>query len=179
MEEAYYVYGINGITTRKENDNIMVINFGNGKLPLYIFRKDLIDFIHAIIPVEELEYLGITDEKILSVVEEKGVESLDELIKGRGMVLITDFKNYFEYSNGGQNGVKKITSIDIDGKFGRESAFDYESRKPSYYDLYPPETRDSEFERAMEMLVEDIKKGVQDPKRSTDDDDSNPGGDNR
>ncbi len=180
MEGAYFVYGLKGIKVNENNEEILDIEFGRSKFPLNIFKKDIIDFIRAVIPAEELEERGITEEKILKAIEEHGIEVLNELLEGRAIVLITDFYNYFEYINAGQNQIRKITTLNIDGEIEEETAFDYGEREPGYYDLYPPETRDSEFEEAMEMLARGIKGKTDDPKKIPGNgDDDSPGGDNR
>ena len=113
---AYYAYGIMGVETNNKNDSIIDIHYGNNKCPLHIFKKDVPMFIKALISSEEISERGI--------------------LKGRAMILATDFRNYFEYCNQGQCLIKRIMGMKIDGKIGFASYFDYESLEPKYKDLY-------------------------------------------
>ena len=126
---AYYTYGIGDIIENKENDSIVDVHFGNGKMPVHIFKEDLVDFYRAIIPEEEREDLEITDKELFQYGQKK--------VKGRAICLVTTFKNFLEYSNGGQNGIVALTGIKIDGRPNLEEGFDYKHRKPRYNDLYP------------------------------------------
>ena len=142
--EAYFNYGINSVELHKENEELLDINYGKNKIPISIYKNDIIDLIKAIIPAEEIEYRGITAEKVEKALQEDGVSVLNYLLGGRAMILITDFKNYMEYTNGGQNHIKKITGLNIDGKMELENAFNYETKQPSFRDLYPPTPKGNE-----------------------------------
>ena len=136
MNYSYYTYGIDGIEVNKNNVEIVDIQFGNGKMPLQIFKKDVIDFVTAILPLEEIKERGITLGYIAQVIQENGVEALNKLLKGRCMVLLTTFHSYLEYPNGAQNNVEFITNLNIDGQINIRNAFDLKQRGPSYEDLY-------------------------------------------
>ena len=62
------------------------------------------------------------------------------------MVLVSNFRSYYEYCNGGQNNVQKITGFNIDGELEMDSAFDYATRRPTARDLHPAELGDSTAE---------------------------------
>ena len=128
---AYYAYGIMGVETNNKNDSIIDIHYGNNKCPLHIFKKDVPMFIKALISSEEISERGIE-----RIVEGGKIEELNHILKGRAMILATDFRNYFEYCNQGQCLIKRIMGMKIDGKIGFASYFDYESLEPKYKDLY-------------------------------------------
>lgn len=132
MKRAYYNYAIVGFETNENNPKIVDILFGEGKLPLNIFKKDAEEFMEAIISSKEKRERGIKP-----IEAGKEVETLNHYLKGRAMILITDFFNYFEFYNGGQNGIKEIAGLRITGEIAFEDAFDYESLSPSFEDLYP------------------------------------------
>lgn len=135
-DRALYHYGINGFEVRKENDAIIDIHYGQaGKMPLNIYKKDIKRFVRAIISPEEMEERGF--ERLLKDEVEIEIELLNYLLKGRAMILATDFKEYLEYSNGGQNGVCEIAGLRIDGNIDWEGAFPYKELEPSFEDLYP------------------------------------------
>ena len=69
--------------------------------------------------------------------DEIKIEVLNQFLKGRAMILATDFKNYLEYSNGGQNGVCEIAGLQIDGNIDWAAAFPYKELESSFKDLYP------------------------------------------
>ena len=131
MEKAYYNYAITGFKVNPNNADIIDIEYGESKLPLSIFKKDANRLIKAILPPVERKVRGISDN-----IDGDVVERLNVLLKGRAMVLITDFANYLEYYNGGQNGIEKITGMNISGEFN-VPAFDYKSLSPEFTDLYP------------------------------------------
>ena len=131
MEKAYYNYAITGFKVNSNNADIIDIEYGKSKFPLKIFKKDANRLIKAILPPAERKVRGISDD-----IDGDVVERLNILLKGRAMVLITNCENYLEYCNGGQNGVEKITGINISGEFNTP-AFDYKSLSPAFEDLYP------------------------------------------
>ena len=131
MEKAFYNYAIRGFKINPNNADIIDIEYGKSKIPLKIFKKDANGLIKAILPPAERKVRGISDD-----IDGDVVERLNVLLKGRAMVLITNCENYMEYSNGGQNGVEKITGINISGEFNIP-AFDYKSLSPGFKDLYP------------------------------------------
>ena len=131
MEKAFYNYAIRGFKINPNNADIIDIEYGKSKIPLKIFKKDANRLIEAILPPAERKVRGISDD-----IDGDVVERLNVLLKGRAMVLITNCENYMEYSNGGQNGVEKITGINISGEFNIP-AFDYKSLSPGFKDLYP------------------------------------------
>lgn len=133
-DRAFYHYGIEGFEVRKENAAVVDIHYGSGKTPLNIFKKDIKRFVRAIISLEEMEERGI--ERLLNG-DEIEIEELNYLLKGRAMILATDFKNYLEYSNGGQNRVCEIAGLRIDGNIDWVEAFPYKELEPSFEDLYP------------------------------------------
>jgi len=128
---AFYHYAINGFETNQNNAAVVDILYGAGKTPLHIFKKDAEKFIEAIISPEERRKRGINQ-----LVGDE-VEVLNFLLKGRAMILCTDFENYLEYSNGTQNGIKEIAGLRIDGNIDLIEAFDYENLEPSIKVLYP------------------------------------------
>lgn len=128
---AFYHYAIDGFETNKNNAAVVDILYGAGKTPLYIFKKDAEKFIEAIISPMERRERGIGQ----LVGNEVGV--LNSLLRGRAMILCTEFENYLEYSNGTQNRVKEIAGLRIDGNIDLIESFDYENLEPTIKDLYP------------------------------------------
>lgn len=133
---AFYHYGIDGIEVSKKNDSIVDIYYGASKSPLHIFKKDVSRFVRAIISSEEAEEAGIEQLPNENEVEFK-ITLLNRLLKGRAMILATNFKNYSEYYNVGQNGVCEIAGLLIDGNINWAESFPYNELKPEYEDLYP------------------------------------------
>lgn len=144
---AFYNYGITDISINEKNEELLNINYGRGKNPLSIFKRDIMAFIEAILPKDEREQREITAEKVNKALEEDGIKVLNYLLGGRSMIMITEFENYFEYCNVGQNHIKKITGLNINGEMELESAFDYEEKRPTYEDLYPPTPKKNGEER--------------------------------
>lgn len=128
---AFYHYAIDGFETNQNNAAVVDILYGAGKTPLHIFKKDAEKFIEAIISPDERRKRGIGQ-----LVGDE-VEVLNSLLKGRAMILCTDFENYLEYCNGAQNGVKEIAGLRIDGNIDLVEAFDYKNLEPSIKVLYP------------------------------------------
>lgn len=133
-ERAFYNYAIEGFEVNENNAAVVDIHYGAGKTPLHIFKKDTKMFVKAIISPKEIREREI--ERLIEG-DEVEIKVLNKLLKGRAMILLTDFKNYLEYCNGGQNGVKEIAGLWINGKIAFGDAFDYETLEPSYEDLYP------------------------------------------
>ena len=130
MDYAYYSYGIDKITQNDNNGDLIDIHYGGDrKVPISIFKTDFLDFIKAIISKEEREERRLTDE-ILSNTGSK-------YVIGRAMILMTDFDNYLEYANAGQNGIIRIAGMDIHGRINMEESFDYKNRQPDFSELYP------------------------------------------
>lgn len=130
--KAYYNYSIDGFEERGKD--ILDINYGNGKIPLHIFRKDVKRFIRAIMSQEELETIhaelwldGDGSEVVVRV--------LNELFKGRAMVLATQFRHYLEYMDDRQHDICKIAGLQIDGNINWEEAFPYDELTPTLDEL--------------------------------------------
>ena len=128
---AFYNYAISGFKTNKNNAAVVDILYGANKKPLHIFKKDAKKFIEAIISPEER-----IERKIMQPVGDE-VEMLNSLLKGRAMILCSDFENYLEYINSGQNRIKEIVGLRINGSINLGESFDYEKLEPSIKDLYP------------------------------------------
>ena len=134
---AFYNYAINGITQNERNPELFDISYGGGKIPLSIFKKDVEDFIRAVIPLENDPGLTADIERALKSFREQGdISGLNAFLNGRAMIIISDFKDAGEYINGGQNGIQLITSLKLDGQFNG-IVFDYDKRQPIFKDLYP------------------------------------------
>ncbi|MBQ9318985.1 MAG: hypothetical protein IJR82_05075 [Bacilli bacterium] len=131
MEFSYFTYGINDIKVNPNNKNIIDIQYGYNKIPLHIFKDDIPDFIKSLISKKEREQTQLALEDIISI----NVEQLDILLKGRCIILITGFSDYSEYNNISHNEIKYITSLNINGQFNFQDAFDYMNRTPSLDDL--------------------------------------------
>jgi len=138
QQKAIYNYAINGITPNKRNPEIFDINYGGGKTPLSIFKKDMQDFMKAVIPLENDTAFTADFEKALQDFNEQGdITGLNAFLTGRAMIIVSNFKDVAEYINSAQNGIKLITSLNLDGHLDLDNAFDYYTRRPSYEDLYP------------------------------------------
>lgn len=126
MIKAFYCYAINGFETNKKNSAIVDIFYGRDKLPLHIFKKDANKFVKAIITPMEREERGIYR------LDGDEVEVLNRYLKGRAMILCTDFCNYVEYCNGLQNGIQVIVGLSIDGSIDLTESFNYKKLRPRY-----------------------------------------------
>lgn len=127
-----YSYSIDGVEENPLNSEIANIKYGDGKVPLNIFKKDLDRFARAIMSSEEME-----KRKISKMLEgEDKIKVLNCCLKGRAMILATTFFNYFEYDNKGQNEIVEIAAIRLDGHIAWEDAFPYHKLEPSWDDLY-------------------------------------------
>ena len=136
--DSYYIYGIETITENSDNKDLLNVEYGPHKLPISIFKKDIMDFIRAILPEQEIDERRITSELISKSLEKNGTALLNEILAGRSMILISDYKNYLEYYNGVQNSLMKITGLHMDGHIQEKNAFNYILREPSREDLRPP-----------------------------------------
>jgi len=120
---AFYCYGIDGVEQFnngfecEQNPSLLTLKYGCGKK--YVFHADqAFKLIKAVYGVEMLLEMKLTEKRFNENVEKDGlIECLNVYLKGRGMVMVTDFKNYLEYFNGGQNAVVGITSIDLNGAY--------------------------------------------------------------
>ena len=129
-----YNYAIDGVEENAFNSEILNINYGAGKVPLNIFKKDIERFVRAIISPEEME-----KRKIAQMLEEddgKQLEALNYCLKGRAMILVTTFFNYFEWANKGQNQICEIAALRMDGRIAWEDAFPYYKLEPSWENLH-------------------------------------------
>ena len=132
IDRAFYNYAIEGIEVNENNPEVLNIHYGAGKTPLYIFKKDVQSFTGAIICPEEMR-----EREFKRLPSGDEIEVLNYLLKGRAMILCTDFENYLEYCNGAQIGVKEIAGLRINGQIDLINAFDYENLEPSFEVLYP------------------------------------------
>lgn len=98
-KKAFYNYGISDVNVNKSNEAILDVNFGHGKFPLHIFKRDIMDFIKAVLPEEEVEQRQITSEKVNKSLEEDGISLLNYLLGGRAMIIVSNYENYYEYCN--------------------------------------------------------------------------------
>ena len=149
---ATYLYAVegfkqynNGFKEKDQNPDLIAMEFGGGKMPYVFHKENAYDLMLTIYGKKQLvDYLGITREKFDEYVEENGLLNvMTANLKGRGFVMVTDFANYAEYSNGGQNGIIGITAMDIDGELYAEKGEKLFTDKAKYEEMYnykKPET---------------------------------------
>ena len=113
---AIYNYGIKEFKEYEQNPNLLIMVYGMDKT-FYFHKKDSYKLFKALYGQGLMDALGIDQTKFDDNVTKYGLlQVLNNNLKGRAVVFVTNFKDYFEYLNGGQNLVKGITSIDIDGE---------------------------------------------------------------
>ena len=117
-EYSMYSYGIMGFskcynkTTKKIEDELLIMHYGNNKK--FIFPKEkAYELICAIQGKQNINGSEFTRKNFNF--EQKYINLIDILnarLKGRVVVMVTQFKNAVEYINGIQNAVVGITGLD-------------------------------------------------------------------
>ena len=140
---AYYCYGIDNFEEYNngyegpQNPNLITMKYGNGKK--YVFHKDhCFDLLRAIMGDEYLlDNLKKTRENFNEFVKENGlIKTMNNCLKGRGFIMVTDFANYCEYSNGGQNSVVGISGMALSGELFACSEENLFTDEATYKEMY-------------------------------------------
>ena len=140
---ATYLQGIRGFEeynnqlTPEQNPNLVTMKYGMGSQ--FVFRKeDAYDLILAIYGKEHLvDTLNITREKFDQFVEKHGlINTLNSNLTGHGVVFVTNFKNYLDYSNAGHSALIGITGMDLDGEFLAQDTSELFADKVTYEEMY-------------------------------------------
>ena len=156
LDKKKYSFYLYGITNVKENDrsgvfgpnaspedikrttnpNLLIVEYGGGK-NFFVKKVDAYDFVKAIVGENFLKEYDIDEKKFYEVINKAGyVNALNELLLGSGIIFVTEFKSYFEYSNGGQNRVVGVTGIDLDGEYIAKNESELFGDNVSYNDIY-------------------------------------------
>lgn len=135
------MYGINKLEVNQKNSSIIDVDFGFGKLPYHIHQSNLNDFCKALLPDYDLFKDYCEKNNGFSL------KDANEILKGRAIIFVTDFKEYFEYGNGGQNGIIGVTTLDIDGDFKAKELEDLFNDNVSYREKNPNPTKVEDIER--------------------------------
>ena len=142
-EHAYYCYGIVGFGKYRngydepQNPNLITMIYGDGKE--YVFHKDqCFELMTAILGKEYLfEVLEKTKKDFDEHVKKNGlIQTMDATLTGHGFVMVTDYANYHEYSNGGQSDVVGISGIGLDGKLFARNEEELFTDKATYEEMY-------------------------------------------
>lgn len=141
-EHAYYCYGIdkfeeyNNGYDRPQNPNLITMFYGGEKE--YVFHKEnAYDLVKAICGKPYFDDFDLTKEKFNTYVEHHGLmQVMKYYLCGRGFVMVTNFKNYLEYSNGGQNRIVGITGMDLNGNLFAQSEEELFSDQATYEEMY-------------------------------------------
>ncbi len=141
-EHAYYCYGItrfeeyNNGFNKPQNPNLITMVYGGSKE--YVFHKEnACDLVKAVCGKPSCDKFNLTKEKFDKYVENYGlIETLTHYLKGRGFIMVTDFENYLEYSNGGQNRVVGVTGIDLNGVILAQSEEELFSDQATFDEMY-------------------------------------------
>ena len=123
---SYYNYGIDEVVenSAKEtymdckpaNTNLLILKYGGGKK--FYFRKvDSYKLLQRVLGQNFLQAIKYNEKTFHENIEKSGyVDVLNTFLKGRAIIFVTEFENYLEFLNGGQNSVVGLTGMDIDGK---------------------------------------------------------------
>lgn len=113
-EHAYYCYGIKEF---KECDNPNLIKMIYNQSKQYVFHKNkCYDFVKAICGDAYLADVDMTKSKFDEHIKQYGlVDVMNANLAGRGFVMVTDYADYVEYYNLGQNNVVGITGMSLGG----------------------------------------------------------------
>ena len=138
-ENQTCAYGIDQADREKYiNPDLLILKYGIGGEKQFYFRKqDSYKLLQKILGQNYLDYMRISKEKFDDVVSKKGyLPALNGCLDGRAVVFVTEFENYSEYHNRGQNGVVGLTGIDLDGEYIAKEKGDLFPDNISYEDIY-------------------------------------------
>ena len=149
---AFYNYAIRGVEENRKgmydpeqedkekyiNPDLLVLKYGLGRGKEFYFRKeDSYKLLQKIVGKNFLEFFKVTKEKFDTLVQENGyLDVLNHYLEGRAVVIVSEFENYLEYFNGGQNKVVGLTGIDLDGEYIAKNTTDLFLNTVSYDDIY-------------------------------------------
>ncbi len=149
---AFYNYAIRGVEENRKgmydpeqedkekyiNPDLLVLKYGLGRGKEFYFRKeDSYKLLQKIVGKNFLEFFAVTKEKFDVLVQENGyLDVLNHYLEGRAVVIVSEFENYLEYFNGGQNKVVGLTGIDLDGEYIAKNKEDLFLNTVSYDDIY-------------------------------------------
>lgn len=129
----------------EQNPNLITMKYGMGSD--FVFRKeDAYNLMLAIYGKDHLvNTLKITKEKFDEYVEKHGlINILNGNLVGRGVIFVTDFKNYLDYSNASHCSLLGITGLDIDGDFLAQDTSELFPDKVTYDEMYNYGTKTNE-----------------------------------
>lgn len=177
LDKKKYAFYLYGITNVKENDrsgrygdnvseedikrttnpNLLIIEYGEGK-KYFVKKSEMFQFVKAVIGENFLKAYEIDERKFYDVIDKIGyVEAMKELLLGRGIIFVTKFKNYFEFSNGGQNAVVGVTGIDLDGEYIANDESELFCSKAGYDDIYRHDANEQGESKVEKQADEDIE----------------------
>ena len=114
----------------------MTISLAGGK-EFYFRKEDSYKLLQKIVGKNFLESFKVTKEKFDTLVQENGyLDVLNHYLEGRAVVIVSEFENYLEYFNGGQNAVVGLTGKDLDGEYIAKNTTDLFLNTVSYDDIY-------------------------------------------
>lgn len=140
--KAFYIFSIDKLEESEKNSNIIDVYFGGKNFPYRIHKANINDFCKALLPEYDDFYKDYFNKN-------KGfsLKEINALLKGRALVVVTDFENYLEYLNGGMNSIVGVTTININGDFKAKELDDLFKDDVAYEELYPNTNVMEEFER--------------------------------
>ncbi len=130
--KAFYIYGIEKLEENKNNSNIIDVYFGNKTVAYHIHKVNLNNFVISLLPEFDDLYKYYFNKN-----NGFTVSDANQLLKGRAIVVVTDFKNILEYCNGGQNGIIGVTTLGLDGDFKAKTLDTLFKDNVTYEELYP------------------------------------------
>ena len=143
-ELACYCHGIvkfekydNHYQGKEQNPNLIKLVYGGGSG--IVFHKDKsYDLMKAIYGEEYLvSKLGITKKKFDEYVEDRGLLNiLNGNLIGRGFVVVTGFREYYEYTNAAHNSYIGITGMGLDGELYAKDTDELFTDKATYDEMY-------------------------------------------
>lgn len=138
-EYAFYNYGISGVEEVHRNPNLLILKYGiRGLKEFYFRKKDSYKLLQKILGQNELDYRRITEAKVNEYITKHGYsKALNDYLNGRAVVFVTEFANYLEYYNGGQNDLVGLTGIDLDGEYIAKEKEDLFPANVTFEEMYP------------------------------------------
>lgn len=153
---SYYNYGIGEVVENSEketymegkpaNKNLLILKYGGGK-KFYFRKADAYKLLQRVLGQKFLKAIKYNEKTFHENIEKSGyVDVLNTFLKGRAIIFVTEFENYLEFLNGGQNSVVGLTGMDIDGKLLAEQEKELFLDDVSFDEIYRYTDEESEAE---------------------------------
>ncbi len=132
--EAFFAYGIREVGINENNPEVLDVYYGTDwKDPLHIYKRDILAFVKAVIPMEQMN--NVSDITVLKAINDGGLDIINYILKGRVMIFISSFRDYHQIRNKTDYFIKKITCYNIDGRLERKNGFEYDLKRVKEEDM--------------------------------------------